>query len=89
MKAWVWKGVDRIELESDYPDPVAKPGWVVLKVRAAGVCSTDVSIIRGRFGAWNPPGVLCHEICGEVAEMGAGAKGEKVWYDDIGVFKAR
>ncbi len=78
MKAWVWKGVDRIELETDYPDPVAKPGWVVLKVRAAGVCSTDVSIIRGRFGAWNPPGVLCHEICGEVAELGAGAKGVKV-----------
>ena len=78
MKAWVWKGVDRIELETDYPDPVAKPGWVVLKVCAAGVCSTDVSIIRGRFGAWDPPGVLCHEICGEVAELGPGAKGVKV-----------
>ena len=62
MKAWVWKGVDELELDERYPDPVAKPGWVVLKVRAAGVCSTDVSIIRGRFGAWNPPGVLCHEI---------------------------
>lgn len=78
MKAWVWEGTDRIRLEKGYPDPVAKPGWVVLKVRAAGVCSTDVSIIRGRFGAWNPPGVLCHEICGEVAELGEGAKGVKV-----------
>ena len=78
MKAWVWKGTDRIELEKDYPNPVAKPGWVVLKVRAAGVCSTDVSIVRGRFGAWNPPGVLCHEICGEVVELGSGAKGVKV-----------
>ena len=78
MKAWVWKGVDRIELETNYPDPEAKPGWVVLKVRAAGICSTDVSIIRGRFGAWNPPGVLCHEICGEVYELGPGAKGVKV-----------
>ena len=77
MKAWVWKGVDELALDERYPDPVAKPGWVVLKVRAAGVCSTDVSIIRGRFGAWNPPGVLCHEICGEVVELGAGAKGVK------------
>ena len=51
MKAWVWEGKDRIRLDEKYPDPVAKPGWVVLKVRAAGVCSTDVSIIRGRFGA--------------------------------------
>ncbi len=75
MKAWVWKGQDKIELETNYPDPVAKPGWVVLKVRAAGICSTDVSIIRGRFGAWNPPGVLCHEICGEVVATGNGVKG--------------
>jgi len=78
MKAWVWEGTDKIRLEKGYPDPVAKPGWVVLKVRAAGICSTDVSIIRGRFCAWNPPGVLCHEICGEVAELGEGAKGVKV-----------
>ena len=77
MKAWVWEGKDRLRLDAGYPDPVAKPGWVVLKVRAAGVCSTDVSIIRGRFGAWNPPSVLCHEICGEVVELGAGAKGMK------------
>ena len=77
MKAWVWKGTNKIELETDYPDPVAKPGWVVIKVRAAGVCSTDVSIVRGRFGAWNPPGVLCHEICGEVVELGPDAKGVK------------
>lgn len=77
MKAWVWEGKDKLRLDAGYPDPVAKPGWVVLKVRAAGVCSTDVSIVRGRFGAWNPPGVLCHEICGEVVELGAGAKGVK------------
>ena len=75
MRAWVWKGVDELALDEHYPDPQARPGWVVLKVRAAGVCSTDVSIIRGRFGAWSPPGVLCHEICGEVVELGEGAKG--------------
>lgn len=78
MKAWVWEGKDKLRLDAGYPDPVAKPGWVVLKIRAAGVCSTDVSIIRGRFGAWNPPGVLCHEICGDVIELGLGAKGVKV-----------
>lgn len=77
MKAWVWEGKDRIRLDENHPDPVAKPGWVVLKVRAAGVCSTDVSIVRGRFGAWDPPGVLGHEICGEVVELGADAKGVK------------
>ena len=78
MKAWIWEGKDKLRLDRDYPDPAAKPGWVVLKILAAGVCSTDVSIVRGRFGAWNPPGVLGHEICGEVVELGAGAKGVSV-----------
>lgn len=78
MKAWIWEGKDKMRLDGNYPDPEAKAGWVVLKVRAAGVCSTDVSIVRGRFGAWDPPGVLCHEICGEVVELGEGAKGVKV-----------
>ena len=75
MKAWVWEGKDALRLDAGYPDPVARPGWVVLKVRAAGVCSTDVSIVRGRVCAWRPPGVLGHEICGEVVELGEGAKG--------------
>lgn len=78
MRAWVWEGPDKIRLDRAYPDPVAKPGWVILKVRAVGVCATDVAIIHGKFGAWNPPGILGHEICGEVVELGEGAKGVKV-----------
>ena len=78
MKAWVWKGANRIELETDYPDPVVKPGWVVLSVRSAGVCSTDVAIISGKFDAGSPPAVLGHEICGEVVEIGADVTATKV-----------
>ena len=78
MKAWVWKGANRIELETGYPDPVAKPGWVVLKVRSAGVCSTDVAIIAGKFDAGRPPAVLGHEICGEVVEVGSDVTATKI-----------
>lgn len=72
MKAWVWEGVDRLRLADDWPDPVAKDGWVVVKVVSAGVCSTDVAIIRGRFAAGSPPAVLGHEICGRIASAGRG-----------------
>ena len=36
MKAWVWEGTDRLRMDDGYPDPKAKPGWVVLKVTAPG-----------------------------------------------------
>ena len=78
MKAWVWKGVGELTLDERYPDPQAKPGWVVLKVRSAGVCSTDVAIIGGKFDAGSPPAVLGHEICGEIVEVGAGVTAAKV-----------
>ena len=82
MKAWIWKGVNDLELDGHYPDPQAKPGWVVLKVLSAGVCSTDVAIVTGQLDAGRPPAVLGHEICGEVVDVGDGVtairKGERV-----------
>ena len=30
MKAWIWEGTDRLRMDDGYPDPKAKPGWVVL-----------------------------------------------------------
>ena len=77
MKAWVWKGVNEIVLDGNYPDPVAKPGWVVIKVLSAGVCSTDVGIVTGKFDAGRPPAVLGHEICGEIVSLGDGVTAAK------------
>jgi L-iditol 2-dehydrogenase len=77
MKAWVWKGVNDIVLDRNYPDPVAKPGWVVIKVLSAGVCSTDVGIVTGKFDAGSPPAVLGHEICGEIVVLGDGVTAAK------------
>ena len=78
MRAWVWKGVNELTLDEHYPDPQAKPGWVVVKLLSAGVCSTDVAIITGKFDAGSPPAVLGHEICGEVVEVGDGVTAIRV-----------
>ncbi len=77
MKAWIWKGVDDLVLDGHYPDPDARPGWVVLKVVAAGICSTDAAIVSGRFDAGRPPAVLGHEICGRVVAVGEGVTAAK------------
>lgn len=42
-----------------------KPGWAVVRVRLAGICNTDIEILRGYHNFRGTPG---HEFVGEVAE---------------------
>ncbi len=57
------------------------PGEVKIAVRNAGVCGTDLHIYHDHFMS-NPPVVMGHEFCGEVAEVGQGvtayAPGDRV-----------
>ena len=69
MKAAVWTDINKIEIQ-DVPTPTPKEGEVLVKVKAAGVCATDVHIITGGFAHATPPHILGHEIAGEVAELG-------------------
>jgi len=56
----------------DLPDPEAGPGEVVLRVRASGICHTDIEVMRGNYGTGAYPLVPGHEYAGEVAEIGPG-----------------
>ncbi|MBN2294240.1 MAG: zinc-binding dehydrogenase [Pirellulales bacterium] len=55
----------------DVPEPTAGPGQLVIKVRNAGVCGTDLHIYKSEY-LINPPVVLGHEMCGEIVEIGPG-----------------
>src|SRR3954464_4616672 len=46
------------------------PRDVVVDVKAAGVCHSDLSVLDGTI-PWPPPAVLGHEGAGVVAEVGA------------------
>ena len=48
--------------------PKARAGWALLKVRLAGICNTDVEILRGYHNFRGIPG---HEFVGEVVAVGA------------------
>ncbi len=63
MKALVFDG--RLALRGDYPMPVRPPGEALVRVRLAGICNTDLEIVRGYMGF---TGVLGHEFVGEVVE---------------------
>jgi alcohol dehydrogenase len=47
------------------------PGELTLKIRAAGLCHSDLSAINGDR-PWPVPIVIGHEAAGEVVEVGAG-----------------
>ena len=68
MKAAVWTGVDKIEIQ-DLPLPELKKDEALIKVRAAGVCVTDFHIISGKLKIGKTPNVQGHEICGEVFKL--------------------
>jgi len=59
------------EAEISRPDP--GPGQVLLRVRACGVCRTDLHVVDGDLPNPTLPLVLGHEIVGTVVENGPSA----------------
>ncbi|MEK7246863.1 MAG: alcohol dehydrogenase catalytic domain-containing protein [Chloroflexota bacterium] len=58
--------------ETDKPKPA--PGEVLLRVRACGICGTDLHFYEGDF-PMSPNISPGHEFAGEVAELGEGVTG--------------
>jgi threonine dehydrogenase-like Zn-dependent dehydrogenase len=70
MKAIVFHDVGKIEL-TEVPIPkVTQPDDVLLKVKAVGICGSDIKIIEGKHH-FKPETILGHEFCGEVVEVGS------------------
>ncbi|PZA07599.1 MULTISPECIES: zinc-dependent alcohol dehydrogenase family protein [unclassified Meiothermus] len=57
---------------AERPLPVPEAGQVLLRVRACGVCRTDLHILDGELPAPRLPLILGHQIVAEVAGLGPG-----------------
>jgi propanol-preferring alcohol dehydrogenase len=55
------------------PVPRPQEGQILLRVRACGVCRTDLHIVDGELARPKLPLILGHEIAGEVVARGPGA----------------
>jgi len=55
---------------AELPDPVAAPRQVLLRVRACGVCRTDLHVLDGDLRHPKLPLVLGHQIVGELVSGG-------------------
>ncbi|WP_433046685.1 zinc-dependent alcohol dehydrogenase [Dactylosporangium sp. CS-033363] len=81
MRALVFAGPSRAEVH-EVPDPVARPGEVVVAVERAGLCGTDVELFAGdlsylQTGLTRYPLRPGHEWCGVVTA--AGSEAESAW----------
>jgi L-iditol 2-dehydrogenase len=78
MRAAFVKSPFQIALR-EVPVPEVKPGWILVKVEACGICGTDVHTAKGGAKDWMPFG---HEVAGVAAKVGAGVRtvreGDKV-----------
>jgi threonine dehydrogenase-like Zn-dependent dehydrogenase len=59
----LWPENKKLEYRNDIPVPTIENGEALVRVRLAGICSTDLELVRGYYPFL---GVLGHEFIGEV-----------------------
>ncbi|MBI3493783.1 MAG: zinc-dependent alcohol dehydrogenase family protein [Acidobacteria bacterium] len=76
-------GAGRLEACEREP-PIARRGEVVVRVRACGVCRTDLHLVHGELSDPKIPVIPGHEIVGVVDRLGDGVSGLSVG-DRVGI----
>lgn len=87
MKALCVHSANTLVIE-DRPVPViSSPNEVLIRVRKAGICGSDVHVYHGTSPVATYPRVIGHEIAGEVIETGSEAepwkRGDRVVIDPV------
>jgi alcohol dehydrogenase, propanol-preferring len=78
MRAMVMRAPGEQLEPADLPDPEPGPGELLLRVRACGVCRTDLHVVDGELTEPKLPLVLGHQIVGEVVRGARFEDGERV-----------
>lgn len=77
MKAVVFYGPGDMRYE-DVPKPVPKEGEVLIKVKYASICGSDIEEYKIGSDRARPPLIFGHEFSGEVVEVGPGVSKERI-----------
>ncbi len=67
MQAGVYVGKENVQVR-EWPEPKLEANEVLVRVRYAGICGTDMMIYSGKHPRVVPPRVLGHEVFGSVVE---------------------
>lgn len=81
MKAWQFTNTNEPLVLNDIPEPSAAPGGVVIDIKAAGLCHSDVGVLDDP--GWLEtlafrPITIGHEVAGVITEVGEGVTDWKV-----------
>ena len=76
MKALVLKEYHRLVVE-EVPAPRIPADGVLVRVKACGICGSDVHGMDGSTGRRRPPIIMGHEAAGVIAKTGAQVTGWK------------
>jgi L-iditol 2-dehydrogenase len=63
-------GEERLALR-EVEEPALRPGHVIVNVAAAGICGTDLHIMKDEYRS-DPPVTLGHEVAGTIHALGEG-----------------
>ncbi|MEW6624667.1 MAG: alcohol dehydrogenase catalytic domain-containing protein [Bacillota bacterium] len=77
MKAAVLKAPYKVEIE-EQPEPKLRSDEVLIRVKATGICGSDVHAYQGYHPRRQPPAVLGHELAGEIVARGDAVNSLKV-----------
>src|SRR3989442_12313950 len=83
MRAAVMTEVRKPWTIKNLPDPKPQAGQVLIRIRASGMCGTDLHVHHGVMPG-SLPLVLGHEPVGEIGEVGPGVAGLRAG-DRVGV----
>lgn len=74
MKALVWKGVNKLSIET-VPDPkIVSHKDIIVKVTLSSVCGSDLHLLAGYISTMKVGDIIGHEFVGEIVEVGGEVK---------------
>lgn len=84
MKALIYTEPYKLEY-SDFPDPSIGDDDILVRVKACGICGSDIQGYTGKTGRRIPPLIMGHEAAGIIEQVGKNVKdfqtGGKVCFD--------
>src|SRR4051812_39761394 len=84
LKALLLTAPSKLEF-TEFPAPVPADDEVLLRIRACGICGSDIHGWDGSTGRRRPPLIMGHEASGEIVEVGPRVakwrRGDRVTFD--------